>query len=191
MWHLTFSNWAIEAGFEQSQHDPCLFLHSENEQMLIIYVDDMILAASNKILLEDMKDKLISRFESRTLGEPTYFLGMNLSYEKESGTVLLSQQTYIEALVEKYELQFKFPKTLPLAPGMVMVKQQGEDMYKPAEYGSLIGALLFVAVSTRPDVAFAVGLLARFVSKPSVEHWNAAENVLLYLKGTKDRGILL
>jgi hypothetical protein len=40
-------------------------------------------------------------------------------------------------------------------------------------------------------VAFAVGLLTRFVSKPSVEHWNAAENVLLYLKGTKDRGILL
>jgi hypothetical protein len=76
--------------------------------------------------------------------------------------------------VEKYELQFKFPKTLPLAPGMVMVKQQGEDMYKPAEYGSLIGALLFVAVSTRPDVAFAVGLLTRFVSKPSLEHWNAA-----------------
>ena len=35
MWHLTFSNWAIEAGFEQSQHDPCLFLHSENEQMLM------------------------------------------------------------------------------------------------------------------------------------------------------------
>jgi hypothetical protein len=72
-----------------------------------------------------------------------------------------------------------------------MVKQQGKDMYKQAEYGSLIGALLFVAVSTRPDVAFAVGLLTRFVSKPSVEHWNAAENVLLYLKGTKDRGILL
>jgi hypothetical protein len=191
MWHLTFTNWAIEAGFEQSQHDPCWFMHSRKQQMIIIYVDDMIMAASSKTLLDELVEMLTLKFKSRVLGEPSYFLGMNLCYDKVAGTVLMSQQTYVEAVVEKYQLQSVLPKSLPLAPGVMLVKDQGEIMQQPDLYGSLVGALLFVAVCTRPDVSFAVGLLSRFVSNPTMVHWKVAVNVLAYLKGTKGKGIVL
>jgi hypothetical protein len=191
MWHMTFANWAIGAGFKQSQHDPCWFMHSSKQQMIIIYVDDMIMAAGTKLLLDELVGVLTVRFKSRVLGEPSYFLGMNLCYDRKAGTVMMTQQTYIEAVIEKYQLQSTLPKSLPLAPGIMLVKDQGEEMQQPDMYGSLVGALLFLAVCTRPDISFAVGLLSRFVSKPSMEHWGVAVKVVAYLKSTKEKGIML
>lgn len=57
-------------------------------------------------------------------------------------------------------------------------------------YQSLVGGLLYLACCTRPDIAFPVGVLSRFMSCPTEEAWKAAMNVLKYLKGTQDLGIV-
>jgi hypothetical protein len=193
MWHLTFANWAVQVGFQQSEHDACMFLHSEKKQMIIIYVDDMLLAADGKESMKDLCGILTSKFQSRLLGTPSYFLGMNLVYNKHQGLVMLTQQTYIDAVVEKYGLDTLLPRSLPLKPGLKLQKQGEEEKGKEIfpEYGSLIGALLFLAVCTRPDVSFAVGMLSKFVSAPTRTHWETAINVVGYLKGTRDTGICL
>jgi hypothetical protein len=67
----------------------------------------MILAAETKGLLDDMCASLTSRFKSRVLGEPMYFLGMNVSYDKVTGTVMLNQQTYINSVIEKFQVQIQ------------------------------------------------------------------------------------
>jgi hypothetical protein len=56
-------------------------------------------------------------------------------------------------------------------------------------YSELVGSLLYLAVCTRPDIAYAVGVLARYMSKPMLRHWNAAKSLLCYLVGTMQCGI--
>jgi hypothetical protein len=191
MWHLTFSAWAKEENFIQNQHDPCLFINADKRQMVVIYVDDMLMAAGTPELLTDLCERLMSKFKSRILGEPVYFLGMNVTWDKTKKRILLSQKTYVEAIVEKYQLQTMLPRTLPIAPGMVLQKEMGVEMTDSFKYGSLVGALMFIAVSTRPDIAFVVGALARYVSKPCETHWRMALEVMAYLKGTKEYGVIL
>jgi hypothetical protein len=75
MWHLTFSNWAIQQRFIQNQHDSCLFMHSSKDRMLIIYVDDMLMAAQTKELLEQMCLNLMTGFSQEFLENLPIFLG--------------------------------------------------------------------------------------------------------------------
>ena len=66
---------------------------------------------------------------------------------------------------------------------------QVEPVYQ-AEYQSTVGSLMYLAVSTRPDIAFAVNSVARFNSNPQSDHWKALKRVLRYLKGANNVGIL-
>ena len=57
---------------------------------------------------------------------------------------------------------------------------------KNIPYASAVGSLMYVQVCTRPDIAFAVGMLGRYQSNPSIDHWKASKKVMRYLQGTKD-----
>ncbi|KAL0299968.1 UNVERIFIED_CONTAM: Secreted RxLR effector protein [Sesamum angustifolium] len=61
-----------------------------------------------------------------------------------------------------------------------------ENQMKNVPYASVVGSLMYVQVCTRPDIAFAVGMLGRYQSNPGIEHWKAAKKVMRYLQGTKD-----
>ena len=56
-------------------------------------------------------------------------------------------------------------------------------------YQSLIRALMFLAVSTRPDIVYSINFLSQFNNNYNVEHWKAAKRVLRYLKGTVECGL--
>jgi len=56
-------------------------------------------------------------------------------------------------------------------------------------YASVVGTLMYAMVCTRPDIAYAVGVLSRFMSKPGKEHWTATKRVFMYLCGTSDYGL--
>lgn len=84
------------------------------------------------------------------------------------------------------------PVTTPLDPGAKLSKDQTpqNDAERAAmqnvPYAALVGALLYLAVATRPDIAHAVGVLARFNSDPGPAHWTALKHLCRYLQGTKD-----
>ncbi|XP_058762530.1 secreted RxLR effector protein 161-like [Vicia villosa] len=71
---------------------------------------------------------------------------------------------------------------------MKLFKNTGESV-RQAEYASIIGSLRYATDCTRPDIAYVVGLLCRFTSRPSNEHWRAIERVMRYLKKTKNLGL--
>jgi hypothetical protein len=72
----------------------------------------------------------------------------------------------------------------------VKLKKESAQLLEPDNrYSELVGALLYVSVSTRPDIAQSVGALARYCAAPAVEHWEAAKSVLKYLNSTRDVGI--
>src|SRR3954469_3001984 len=69
-------------------------------------------------------------------------------------------------------------------------KEEDEEILGPEfPYLSAVGALMYLANCTRPDIAFAVNLLARYSSDPTNRHWKGIKDVFRYLQGTKDLGL--
>ena len=66
--------------------------------------------------------------------------------------------------------------------------EEEEDMYH-VPYASEIGSLMYAMVYTRPDIARAVGVLSRYMSKPGKEHWTTTKRVFKYLRGTTSYGL--
>jgi hypothetical protein len=101
----------------------------------------------------------------------------------------VDETSYIEAILIKYGLQNASPVRIPLDPNIKLEPGESEPGNRSNNYASLIGSLMYAAVATRPDIAFAVNRLASFTANPTMCHWTAAKHVLRYLKGTKYIGI--
>ena len=107
----------------------------------------------------------------------------------------LTQTSYINELVLRFNMGNSKPISTPLPPGTVLTKdmspatQEEREENSKRPYKELIGGLLYLVSCTRPDIAHAVGMLARYMDNPGTQHWEAAKHVLRYLKGTSDLGI--
>jgi len=150
-----------------------------------------------------VKQQLTSIFSIHDLGEIKAFLGCEIRKDESTGNLKMTNVLKIERLVEEYGLpaQGKEVNT-PMAYGFVSTQnpepplgrageQVGAGMPLPEghRYLELIGSLQYLATTTRPDIAQAVGVLSRFRGQPTTAHWNGAIRVLRYLNCTKEMGI--
>ena len=159
--------------------------------MLIVgvYVDDIILAG-NESSIQRVKAALASAFDIKDLGKLNYFLGIKIE-RNSNNSIWIGQPAYIENLLVTLGMQDCKPVKTPVSAGNKLIKATEQDeCIDQRQYQSAVGSLMYLAVSTRPDISYSIGSLARFNSKPTKEHWVALKRVLRYLKGTKDLGIL-
>eukprot|EP00253_Pinus_taeda_P007528 PITA_07528 len=104
-----------------------------------------------------------------------------LARRKPNGSKwVFKKKTNAEGKVEKYKARLveKCPKT----------QEEEEDMSR-VRYASAVSSLMYAMVYTRLDIAHAVGVLSRFMSKPGKEHWTTVKQVFRYLRGTSDYGL--
>ena len=125
------------------------------------------------------------------LGEPQVFLGMEISRDRERRILRLTQSTYAGRVVERFEAEGERARLLPMEPGMKLRGcEEGQELDTSLfPFCELVGSLLYLAHCTRPDISYAVGVLTRYMSKPGLQHWDAAWDLLKYVKGTKGMGI--
>lgn len=131
----------------------------------------------------------------KDLGKTKVCLGLQLEYIK--GGILVHQKAYTERVLKRFYMDQAHPLTSPMVVRSLGVdtdpfgpKKDDEDVLGPkVPYLSAIGALMYLASHTRPDICFAVNLLARFSSCPTQRHWNGIKHILRYLQGTKDLGL--
>lgn len=171
--------------FEQSQSDPCLYIKFTNGKQLylLIYVDDILMACESDMEIENVYRALKDEFEITDLGEAKYFLGLEIS--KINGKYGISLEGYISRLIENFGLgEAKGAKT-PMDEGFAKTGTDSPLLDNDIPYRSIVGALLYVAVSARPDIAVSASILGRSVSAPTVADWTAAKRVVRYLKTTK------
>ena len=153
----TFTEWAKEAGFRQLGAEVCWFLHERYRAMLVIYVDDLLVAGETRREIQLGQEMVGARFQVRHMGVPEFFLGMNVQYSVEARQLHICQRTYVEALREKYRAFIRAPRSLPIVCGVTLNKEQGELNPTRHPYSSLVGALLFLSVCTRPDIKLCGG----------------------------------
>ena len=93
--------------------------------------------------------------------------------------------------MKKYNYFDCKPASIPFDSSVHLFPTKDEnDIYNQKEYASIIGSLRYAIDCTRPDIAYVIGVLARFTSKPNFEHWNAMTQLMRYLKRTVHYGLL-
>ena len=192
-WNSTLDAFLKEMQFTQTASDPCIYCRKAGKDIMFIgvYVNDIILAAKNEKQLKQVKENPSNKFDIKDLGELKYFLGIKVEQNKESGSVWIGQPAYIENLLKRLGMQDSKPTSTPaeVSSKLKPAPSQAEPVNQ-TEYQSAVGSLMYLAVSTRPDIAFSVNNLAWFNSNPQKEHWTALKRILRYLKGTTNIGIL-
>lgn len=168
--------------------DDCMYVRHDGNDLLLIalYVDDLLIACSNMETLQITKKKLCKKFRMKDLGESHVILGMDIVRDHSNRTLMLCQSRYAEKVINRFGMGS--------AKGSVTPVDVGVDLSVPGElcgqpYREAIGALMYLMVGTRPDIAFPVGKLAKYVENPGVNHWQAVKRLLRYIIHTKTLGL--
>ncbi len=182
-------------GFTASGADAGLFTaqYKGSNIYILVYVDDILVAAKNLADINHIKARLTAIFDVRDLGEAKYFLGMRLDRDRQARTLKMTQGRLATELVHKHGLKEGRTKSVPMSTSIRLVQAEEDQLLDREEYhySELVGSLLYLSVCTRPNISQAVGVLARHMAKPSMEHWTAAKAVLRYIAGTLACGITL
>jgi hypothetical protein len=191
-WWNVLRNFMTEHHFEQSKSDPCLFTRGHGADMIMVctWVDDILVSCDGKYK-EEMHQMLKKVFDLSTAENTEDYLGMKIDYDLQKQLLKVSQQKYIEETVCEFELE----NAPDVATPMLFGQKMSEDMSVDSEpvdwtrYRQLVGRLLHISVTTRPDISYAVSKLCQYMKKPRTGHWKAAIRVLRYLKTTKNYGL--
>jgi len=153
-WYQKLKKELEEMGFTASESDSALFYGEvDGERVwLIVWVDDILIAASGVERVEKVKKQLAAKFDVRDLGEAAYFLGMEVSRDRTSRTVRLTQKKLTRELVERYGLSEAKGRSVPLGTGEKL-QRDGEPLDTVRHpYSEVVGSLLYLSVCTRPDM---------------------------------------
>ncbi|CAI5460363.1 unnamed protein product [Closterium sp. Yama58-4] len=192
-WHAKLSATLQSLGFSPSHSDASLFIRSSPSRFFIsVYVDDMILLADTRADMDHVKRSLQERLKCKDLGPLQNYLGMAITRDRSARTITLSQSHYIGQVLEKFEMAQAKPVSTPLPFGHQLAPPTSPST-SSRPYAELVGSLMYAMMCTRPDLAYPVSVLARFVGpgRHTEEHWTAAKRVLRYLRGTRDHALTL
>lgn len=186
-WNEEINDILIGIGFHQSNADACLYSKHESDGWvyLLIYVDDMIIAAKSNVSIDRIRMAMQKKVDIQDLGNIKHYLGMGIT--KDSGGIYhLCQATYINQVMREFGLQDAKVSSVPISVGYGKDLSDADSglLLSNSKYQQLLGCLLYISVNTRPDIAAAVAILAQRTCRPRQEDWNELKRVLRYLKGT-------
>ncbi|KAJ9544626.1 hypothetical protein OSB04_024333 [Centaurea solstitialis] len=187
MWYNRLSDYLISKGYTNNLICPCVFIKKTTSGYVIIavYVHDLNIIGTHKEINEVIM-LLKGEFEMKDLGKTKYCLDLQIEH-MHNGILVLKR--------------FNMDKSNSLSTPMVVRSLNVDnDPFRPWEeneellglevpYLSAIGALMYLTNCTRPDISFAVNLLARFSASPKKRHWNEIKHIFRYLRGTVDLGL--
>jgi hypothetical protein len=206
-WWLRLGKALAELGFVPLASDAGLYVNKtdpQNPVYLGVFVDDIIICANKLSQVTSLKEELGKLFEVHDLGEVKDFLGCHLTRDRANRILYMNNSAKIRDLAESFGLDGNTRSVQsPMSPGFVMSMEPltvipvdgGEreitigsgTLLEPGNrYNELLGSLLYIANTTRPDISLAVSVLSRYRSAPTTAHWNEGLRVVRYLKDTEE-----
>ncbi|KAL2137689.1 hypothetical protein VTI28DRAFT_8559 [Corynascus sepedonium] len=187
LWQRELTKTLQGLGFQPVPHEPCCF--TKDGMIIFFYVDDIVIAFHGSAQKEAKAATFQLKSKYRLTGghDLHWFLGIEVIRDRKQRLIWLSQSAYIDKIAPMAESERRY--TTPM----------GKDELKPYDgiatkleitmYQRKVGSILYIAVMTRPDIAFATSRLARFLTNPGPKHHVAVDRVILYLKGTSHLGL--
>ena len=176
-------------GYKQSDADHTLFLKKVGDKItvLIIYVDDMIVTGNDLTEMSKLKDYLSSEFDMKDLGRLKYFLGIEVNRSKQG--IFVSQRKYVLDLLGETGMLGCEPIKSPIEQNHGLEECPDQTPVNKERYQRLVGRLIYLS-HTRPDIAYVVSVVSRFMHNPSKQHMDAVVRILRYMKSAPGKGLL-
>jgi hypothetical protein len=172
-------------GFHVSFYDNSFYhIQRGGETILVwIHVDNGVVTASSAAILQEFRAELESRLKTTWDGNLHNIVGIKVERPTLS-KFILSQPFLTQKIIDNFTSDTTLPRKIPIKDTNSLTSSSSEEeVINPNGYLSVVGSLNYLAVATRPDLAFAVGFLARFAKAPTHRHWTAIQQVLGYVKG--------
>jgi hypothetical protein len=182
--------WLRSQGLNPTNADPCVYTRRRGGEFLLlsVHVDDQLIACNTRTSLDEFKRQLNAKFECSDSGAVGYFLGFNVHRDRPNRKLYISQEHYLQALLERFGMETSNPARNPLPSGFKALPATDEEAEAARHhaYPQLVGSILYASTVSRPDLSHAAGVLSRFVSKWNETHWAAAKHLLRYIRGTTE-----
>ena len=173
-------------GFSECKSDNCVYVRILGSEFSIValYVDDVFIASRTmhgvKLILEFLKKD----FSIKEMGDLHYYLGIKVERIRAERKLFLSQKAYVDQVVDRFSLSECKPCFTP-ADMEPLTKSDGMSVVK-YPYREAVGSMMYLMLCTRPDIANAVGCVAKYCDAYDVSHWTAVKRILRYLRTTKN-----
>ncbi|CAI7828010.1 unnamed protein product [Closterium sp. NIES-53] len=196
-WRDTLKTTLASLGFAPSTADPSLFLCTDTTLppfYVFVYVDDLVFATADTEALAHVKSELQKRHMCTDLGELTSYLGLRITRDRAQRTITLTQSHMVQQVLQRFGFTYSSPHSTPLPTGHSLSAPPSDESVEPSgPYPELVGCLMYLMTCTRPELAYPLSLLARYVApgRHRKVHWDAAKRVLQYLCSTSGMGPVL
>ncbi|KAI1002358.1 hypothetical protein K3495_g5847 [Podosphaera aphanis] len=193
-WNKTLKNFLVEkVGYIQLIKEHGLFIRSNANgyDIIAVWVDDFLIASTDKVRLNRVKNEICSKWEATDLGEPKLLLGIQVERDPRTKSIRIFQEQYILKILNRFGMEACTPANNPLPSGVIYSKTEEEESFDDTtKHRAAIGSLMFASIATRPDITYATNLMSQFNEASSQKHWNGVKHNFRYLKGTISTGIM-
>ncbi|CAI7781151.1 unnamed protein product [Closterium sp. NIES-54] len=196
-WHDTLRTTLAALGFAPSTAEPSLFLRTDTTLSpfyILVYVDALVFATADTAGLAHVKSELQKRHTCTYLGELRNYLGLQITRDRARRTITLTQSHMVQQVLQRFNFTYSSPQTTPLSTRHSLSALPLDESVEPSgPYPELVGCLMYLMTCTRPDLAYPLSILARYVApgRHRPEHMDAAQRVLRYLCSTSGMGLVL
>lgn len=193
LWNKNLDGFLRRIGFQSLYTDACIYIRKDAEGivdgLIAVYVDDLVIGMKSQPLMTKVKRALSTHYKMKDLGSLDWFLGIEITRTCQS--ISLTQRSFSVELLKKWRMTECNDVCTPstVSDGLESDHDVPLTSVTVKQYRSLIGALMYLSVNTRPDLAYTISALAQHVNNPGEIHWSCAKKVLRYLKGTLNYGI--
>ncbi|CAI7866666.1 unnamed protein product [Closterium sp. NIES-53] len=196
-WHDTLSTTLAALGFAPSTADPSLFLRTDTllpPFYILVYVDDLVFATADTAGLAHVKSEPQKRHTCTGLGELRSYLGLQITRDRARRTITLTQSHMVQQVLQRFDFAYSSPQATPLSTRHSLSALPSDESVEPSgPYPELVGCLMYLMTCARPDLAYPLSILARYVApgRHRPEHMAAVKRVLRYLCSVSSFGLLL
>ncbi|CAI7868926.1 unnamed protein product, partial [Closterium sp. NIES-53] len=167
-WHDTLRTTLASLCFAPSTADPSLFLRTDTTLLpfyVLVYEDDLVFATADTEALAHVKSELQKRHTCTDLGELTSYLGLRITRDRAQRTITLTQSYMVQQVLQRFGFTYSSPQSTPLPTGHSLSAPPSDESVEPSgPYPELVGCLMYLMTCTRPDLAYPLSLLARYVA---------------------------
>ncbi|CAI7867167.1 unnamed protein product [Closterium sp. NIES-53] len=167
-WHDTLRTTLAALGFAPATADPSLFLRTDTSLppfYIIVYVDDLVFATADTKALSLVKSELQKRHTCTDLGELRSYLGLQITWDRARRTITLTQSHMVHRVLQCFSFHFSSPQPTPLSTSHSRsAPPSDESIESIGPYLELVGCFMYLMTCTRPDLAYPLSLLARYVA---------------------------
>jgi Reverse transcriptase (RNA-dependent DNA polymerase) len=159
--------------------------------ILAVHVDGCMLLGSSRRLIDEFKVQINKTYKISDLGAIHWLLGIKVTQDLPNHTILLLQHTYIDSIILWYNFTDLKPSAIPMDPCEPLLKPQLPTQLadiaqiKNVPYREAVCSLMYAAMGTQPDIAFAMSTVAQFLDNLGWAHWEAVKQIFRYLQGTQ------